>query len=960
MGLTELDLEDISKYLHPKVVEAFVKRGFKAPTEVQKKAIPYIARGENVLVIAPTGTGKTEAVLLPLLSKLLYEGIGDGIRILYITPLRALNRDLLDRILWWANELGFKVAVRHGDTEQKERVRQSKEPPHMLITTPETLQAILSGRRLREHLKHVRYVIVDEIHELAEDKRGVQLSLALERLRYIVGSDLQVVGLSATVGSPEEVAKFLAGVGRKCRVVKVDIMKRIDLNVINPKPTDQDFKLAEKLYVHPEVAAKLRFVRDLLNKNRSILVFTNTRATAEVLTSRFKVWNPEIPLGIHHGSLSKISRENAEKSLKFGDLKGLVCTSSLELGIDIGRIELVVQYGSPRQAIRLVQRVGRSGHKVSEVSKGVILTVDPDDILESIVIARRAKNGLLEPIRIPQKPLDVLCHQIAALFQIKRRWRIEEIYEIYSRAYPYKDLTIDELIEVLRYMHERYPRLAWVSFEDGVVLKPRRTRPLYEYFFENLSMIPDEKQYVVINAQDNTPIGILDEAFVAEYGEIGIKFVFRGSLWRIEDITQDKIYVKPIEDPTGAIPSWVGEEIPVPFEVAQEVGKLKRRIEEEIKSGALPEQIATEISKNYFISERDMLDAIKPIIDQVALGYPVPTDKRVLIEILEDFIVVHTHLGTLANRALARLLSDKLASLVGLSIGVQQDAYTIILQIPYIDRYYDDIVKCLHEVLKKEYDLYQQIVKSVVRFGLFRRRLIHVARRFGALRKNIDIRSSEIRRITKMLHDTIVFKEALNEFMTKDLDLASLEIFLNDIRNNRREIVLLKLNSPTPLTSLTLTKLSRKLELIPPERMDKIVLESAKVRLLEEVRVFVCLECGQWYQIGRIREFMNRLKCGLCGSEEIGVVACRENEIHSIIAKKWKNLSKKERRIVNRLRKSRYLIKKYGLPALIAMGGRDLSMSDIERIASEFKEINDDFFRAVIEAERRRLERIRW
>jgi len=894
MGLAELDLEDISKYLHPKVVEAFVKRGFKAPTEVQKKAIPHIARGENVLVIAPTGTGKTEAVLLPLLSRLLYEGIGDGIRILYITPLRALNRDLLDRILWWANELGFKVAVRHGDTEQKERVRQSKEPPHMLITTPETLQAILSGRRLREHLKHVRYVIVDEIHELAEDKRGVQLSLALERLRYIVGSDLQVVGLSATVGSPEEVAKFLAGVGRKCRVVKVDI------------------------------------------------------------------WNPEIPLGIHHGSLSKISRENAEKSLKFGDLKGLVCTSSLELGIDIGRIELVVQYGSPRQAIRLVQRVGRSGHKVSEVSKGVILTVDPDDILESIVIARRAKNGLLEPIKIPQKPLDVLCHQIAALFQIKRRWRIEEIYEIYSRAYPYKDLTIDELIEVLRYMHERYPRLAWVSFEDGVVLKPRRTRPLYEYFFENLSMIPDEKQYVVINAQDNTPIGILDEAFVAEYGEIGIKFVFRGSLWRIEDITQDKIYVKPVEDPTGAIPSWVGEEIPVPFEVAQEVGKLKRRIEEEIKRGALPEQIATEISKNYFISERDMLDAIKPIIDQVALGYPVPTDKRILIEILEDFIVVHTHLGTLANRALARLLSDKLASLVGLSIGVQQDAYTIILQIPYIDRYYDDIVKCLHEVLKKEYDLYQQIVKSVIRFGLFRRRLIHVARRFGALRKNIDIRSSEIRRITKMLHDTIVFKEALNEFMTKDLDLASLEIFLNDIRNNRREIVLLKLNSPTPLTSLTLTKLSRKLELIPPERMDKIVLESAKVRLLEEVRVFACLECGQWYQIGRIREFMNRLKCGLCGSEEIGVVACRENEIRSIIAKKWKNLSKKERRIVNRLRKSRYLIKKYGLPALIAMGGRDLSMSDIERIASEFKEINDDFFRAIIEAERRRLERIRW
>ena len=960
MESIESNLKDISKYLHPRVVRAFLRRGFKELTEVQRKAIPYIARGENVLVIAPTGTGKTEAVLLPLLSKLLDDKVDNGIKILYITPLRALNRDLLDRILWWANELEFKVAVRHGDTEPRERVRQSKEPPHMLITTPETLQAVLSGRRLREHLKHVKHVIVDEVHELAEDKRGIQLSLALERLRYIIGSDFQVIGLSATVGSPEEVAKFLAGMGRSCRIVKVDIMKRIDIRVVSPKPEDKDFELAEKLYVHPEVAVKLRFIKDLLNRNESILVFTNTRATAEVLTSRFKVWNPDIPLGIHHGSLSKISRESAERSLKFGGLKGLVCTSSLELGIDIGRIELVVQYGSPRQAVRLVQRVGRSGHKITEVSKGIILTMDQDDTLESIVITRRAKKGLLEPIEIPRKPLDVLCHQIAALFQIKRRWRIDEIYKIYSRAYPYKDLTPDELVEVLRYMHERYPRLAWVNFEDGVVLKPRRTRPLYEYFFENLSMIPDEKQYIVVNIQDNTPIGILDEAFVAEYGEIGVKFVFRGSLWKIEDIAQDRIYVRPIDDPTGAIPSWVGEEIPVPYEIAQEVGKLKRRIERAIKEGIPPEQLVHSLSQNYFISEEDLLDAIKPIVDQVVLGYPVPNDRRVLIEVVEDFIVVHTHLGTLANRALARLLSDKIASLIGMSVGVQQDAYTIILQIPYIDRYYGSITRCIQELFKTEYDLSEYIMKSAIRFGLFRRRLIHVARRFGALRKNVDIRSSEIRRIIKMLYDTVVFKEALNEFITKDLDLDSLENFLRSIRNNSIEVVILRLNTPSPLTSLALTKLSRKLELIPPERMDKIVLESTKVRLLEEVRVFACLKCKQWYEIARIKDYVHDLRCKFCGSEEIGVVACRENEITSIIAKKWKNLSRRERRIISRLKRSRDLLKEYGLRALIAMGGRDLRMSDIERIAANFKDINDDFFKAIIETERRRLERIRW
>ncbi|HDI75240.1 MAG TPA: DEAD/DEAH box helicase, partial [Thermoprotei archaeon] len=337
-------LEDILQRLHPKVREVLLSR-FKYLTPVQEKAFPLILEGKNVLIVAPTGSGKTEAAVIPVLSRLLSEGVGEkGINILYITPLRALNRDLLDRLEWWCSKLGLSIGVRHGDTDQKERTKQAKNPPHMLITTPETLQLLLYGRLLRKALKNVKYVIVDEVHEIAEDKRGSQLSLALERLRYLAERDFQIIGLSATVGSPKEVAQFLAGIGRKIEVVEADVTRQMDIKVIYPRPLPEDEVLAAKLYTVPEVAARLRIIADLIKKHRSALVFTNTRAIAEVLASRFRIWDRNVPLDVHHSSLSKLSRIVAERSLKSGELKALVCTSSLELGIDVGRIDIVIQY----------------------------------------------------------------------------------------------------------------------------------------------------------------------------------------------------------------------------------------------------------------------------------------------------------------------------------------------------------------------------------------------------------------------------------------------------------------------------------------------------------------------------------------------------------------------------------------------------------------------------------------
>jgi ATP-dependent Lhr-like helicase len=293
---------------------------------------------------------------------------------------------------------------------------------------------------------------------MADSKRGSQLALSLERLRTMIGRDFQVIGLSATIGSPEKVAQFLVGYGRPVEIVRVPVARKMHLKILFPKPKPEDFELAERLYTHPEVAARLRVIRDYISRHKSVLLFTNTRAISEVLASRFKVWDIDFPVSIHHGSLAKPSRIAAERGLKNGELKGLVCTSSLELGIDVGRIDLVIQYMSPRQVTRLIQRVGRSGHRIGRIAEGIIVTMDSDDTLEALAIARRALKEDLEPVDIPPKPYDALAHQIAGLLLKQKRLEFGEILEMFRKAYPYADLTMNDVEKILRYMHERFPK----------------------------------------------------------------------------------------------------------------------------------------------------------------------------------------------------------------------------------------------------------------------------------------------------------------------------------------------------------------------------------------------------------------------------------------------------------------------------------------------------------------------
>src|SRR5213080_199852 len=387
--------------------------GISKPTPPQIEAIPLIAQGDNnVLIIAPTGSGKTEAALLPLIDRMIRNPDRQGISLLYITPLRALNRDLLKRLQTWSSKLDFSVEVRHGDTPAKERRRMAVKPPDLLITTPETLQAVLPGKRMRNHLRHVKSVVIDEIHELAGDRRGVQLTVGLERLREICANGFQRVGLSATVGNPEEIALFLGG-NQPVKTVQIPLNKLTKYKVQYPAPGEEDRDLARRLYTTPEAAARLTLVDDLVEAHDSTLIFVNSRVNAELLGSKFNMMDRKIM--VHHGSLPREERVRAEEAFKAGEIKGLVCTSTLELGIDIGSVDLVVQYMSPRQVNSLVQRVGRSGHTLTRTSQGVLVSVSTEDILESVGVIELAREGQLEHTSIHIGALDVLAHQIAGV-----------------------------------------------------------------------------------------------------------------------------------------------------------------------------------------------------------------------------------------------------------------------------------------------------------------------------------------------------------------------------------------------------------------------------------------------------------------------------------------------------------------------------------------------------------------
>jgi len=922
----------VFQLLDNRVKELAVSR-FSQPTVVQQLVIPKVLEGKNVLAIAGTGLGKTESAMLPLFSKL-KEKEHKPIALIYITPLRALNRNMLDRLLWWSSKLELDTSVRHGDTTQSERKLQVEYPPHIIITTPEQIQAMLTGKRMREYLKNVKYIVVDEIHEIVESKRGIQLTLALERLKRLCGNP-QIIALSATVGSPEVAAKFIFS-NQKYEIVNAIQEKNLKITVESPYPTKEDRALAERIFIGDGVAARLRTIYEYIQKYRSALTFTNTREAAEILSSRLRLLDKEFPHGIHHSSLSKEVRLKAEKEFKEEKLKALITTSSLELGIDIGSIELVLQYMSPRQVSKLVQRIGRSGHGVGRVSEGIIISGEGDDIFESAVIARKALKGELEELTTYKNCLDVLAHQIIGLSIENYGMDWKEMYKTFKNATPYSDLTEKEFLELVDFLDKQLHLL----FTDNGIKRRKRAFP---YYFENLSVIPDSKSYRIIDITTNTPIGNLDEEFIATHGQVGSSFIVKGRPWKILSVENGKIFVEAVEDIESAIPGWEGELIPVPFDVAQEVGELRASIEKMIKQNMKQSLIDSKIKEKYPISSHTAGKMIQLIKSQMK-KFPVPHNESLLIERFEDFVVLHSLFGSLVNETLARFISAILSAEFGEIIASRSDPYRIILR------------GCKPEDVKRIFDNYKPedieiiLEKSLQNSTLFKFRFLHVAKRFGAIRKGADFGKLKIEKVVDVFRNSPMYKETLREIFTEKLDLENAKRVFEEIKSKKIKIEECEGLSP-------LAELGFRYELhdiARPDRPEKEIFKLFRKRLLGTKIRIVCVNCGKYALNMYVDDVDDEPRCKSCHSKLLAVLRPYHTEAQGIVRKRLagKDLTDEEIKTLERIRRSADLVIVYGKKACIALAGRGVGPQTASRILARMHKDEERFYKDILNAER--------
>jgi len=933
--------------LEKPVRKALIELGFSEPTLPQVKAIPLILKGENVLLIAPTGSGKTEAVLLPIFSNFVQHPEKRGISIVYVTPLRALNRDMVKRLSFWATHLGISVEVRHGDTEVKIRRRQALRPPNMLVTTPETLQAILPGTRMQQHLRHVRYVIIDEVHELAEDKRSVQLTVALERLFEITGKRFQRVGLSATVGNPQKVAKFIAGANRSVRVVEVSLPKGYHYSVEYPIPDDPDFDLAQKLGTAPEAAARIRRILDLVKKHTSTLIFVNSRTNAEMLGHKFNQLTEDI--AVHHGSLSKEERTSIEDEFKTKALKAIVCTSTLQLGIDIGHVNLVIQYLSPRQVCSLIQRVGRSGHKLDMTSKGVIVTAFPDDIIEALTAVRRAYKGQLEPLQIHENALDVLAHQIAGILLDKRRTTIDEMLESLRRAYPYRNLSKAKLLHVAGYLHRL--RNLWL---EGDTL--RKTRKTYQYYYENLSMIPDERRYPVVDVISDRTIGTVGDEFMALRARIGLNIIIRGKVWRIVQIEEKTgtVHVVPSEDPFAAIPGWDGEILPVPFTLAQEVGRLRQKITEELKNERNREMLAEKLAKKLSTDKSTLLKPIEEIHGQLQQGAPVPTHNRILIEVFDKYVIIHACFGEIVNRTLGCIF-DAILSDRELITGWWNDGYRILVEMPRKaePRGLEKLQAMLFGLTDKEVNkAFNEYLKARFPFAY---KMKFVAERFGALPRGKTMGPERLAELPTRFEKTPIYEETLREAMLEKVDIPTVKRIMREVKRGKIKVsTLFRLEKPTPLAYNILTKYAEIPELMAPERVLLSNIERMKRAIMARKVSLLCLSCGNQIEEKRIRELPEKLVCEKCG---VGLLAHLRlghdpKMVQDILERRLdgKELTPEELEQLTHARRTADLILSYGKKALIAFQVRGIGPETAFRILGKMHHDEDEFYMDLLKA----------
>ena len=885
---TGLPQSHLSSFLP--AVNAWFTEQFGTPTLPQSQGWPAIQRGENTLILSPTGSGKTLAAFLWGIDQIYRQLLAqhnspestaqyaDGVRLLYISPLKALNNDIhrnlqvpLEGIIAKAQEMNLdlpeiRVAVRSGDTPQRERQAMLRKPPHILITTPESCYLLLTSPRAREIFRTVRTVIVDEIHTLAGNKRGVHLSLSLERLQHLADQPVQRLGLSATIKPLDEVARFLGGSAwegegeerllkrRPVTLIDAAYQKKLDLQVVS---VVDDFHNLPGASIWPSIIPD---VLKLIRAHKTTLVFTNNRRLAERTADRLneQIAAEELgeatglieggvvkgigilaagtglhanPIRVHHGSVAREARLEVERLLKKGQLPALVGTSSLELGIDIGAVDLIVQLQSPKSVAQGLQRVGRSGHLVGQTSKGRLFPTFREDVIETAAIAGGMLRGEVEPTFTPQQPLDVLAQHIVAMVSVQD-WDVQALYDLVRCAYSYNNLTWRVFQVTLEMLAGRYPsqaykelrtRVSWDRVNNKLAALPG-SRLLS---LTNGGTIPDTGAFTAYLSDGKTKLGELDEEFVYET-RVGDTLMLGSQVWRVIELTDDRVMVAPAPGAVPRMPFWKGEYPWRPYELGKRVGAFRRIVAERLtevfdalsldtyrqireeRESAEVQTLIRWLCEEYALDQRSSWHTLDYIAGQLDHSHAISSDRTLVVELFDDplgdaRVVIHSPFGGRVNGPWGLALSGALRQRLGVDVEVETNDNGILLRLLDTDADFPlDLMTSMNASEAREIIL-RELPDSAVFGSRFRQNAARALLLPGIGRGKRTpfwlqrLRARDLLQVVRHFDDFPIIAETYRDCLQDVLDVPHLEHVLDEIAEGNIKVVAMESYSPSPV-----------------------------------------------------------------------------------------------------------------------------------------------------------------